>query len=168
MSSVTPLVDDRYAIEQVLTRFCSAVDRMDFDLLRTLFHTDAHVRFGAFVDGPIDQYLAFVASPEGLPALWRTMHQLGNISQRIEGDIAHAESYVTAYHEGGSDHAWCRGLVIIGARYVDCLERREGEWRISNRTCVYEFARNLTTGEALDLAPDSMGRRDRSDLHYAV
>jgi SnoaL-like domain len=168
MPPVSPLVDDRYAIEQLLTRFCAAVDRMDFDVLRSSFHPDAHAHFGSFVDGPIDQYFAYVASADGLPGLERTMHQLGNISFRIEGDIAYAESYVMAYHEGALDHSWCRGLVVIGARYVDRLEKRNGEWRISDRRCVYEFARNLTRGEAVDLPPESMGRRDRSDPRYAV
>jgi len=96
------------------------------------------------------------------------MHQLGNISYRIEGDVAFAESYVTAYHEGALDHSWCRGLVMIGARYVNRLQKRAGEWRFSDRTCVYEFPQNVTSGEVLPLPPESMGRRDRSDLRYAV
>jgi hypothetical protein len=163
-SNGTP--QDWHQIEQVLARFCTAVDRMDFDLLRRCFHPDAHADFGAFVKGPADDYLAYVASDDGLPSLDRTMHQLGNVKFEIDGDVAHAESYVTAYHEGPADHPWCKGFVVVWARYVDRLEKREGRWAIASRTCVFEFARNLTTGEPMPLPPDQMGCRDRTDPIY--
>jgi hypothetical protein len=157
---------DRHEIEQVLIRFCSAVDRMDFDLLRSCFHAGAHTNFGAFVNGTVDEYLEYVASDDGLPGLERTMHQLGNVNYEIEGRVAHAESYVTAYHEGPAEHPWCKGFVVVWARYIDRLEQRGGEWRIASRTCVFEFARNLTTGEPMSLPQEQMGRRDASDARY--
>jgi hypothetical protein len=163
-SNGTP--QDWHQIEQVLARFCTAVDRMDFDLLRSCFHPGAHTNFGAFVNGTVDEYLEYVASPDGLPGLERTMHQLGNVNYEVTGRVAHAESYVTAYHEGAEDHAWCQGFVVVWARYVDRLEKRDGEWRIASRTCVFEFGRNFTTGQPMELPPDQMGRRDRSDLIY--
>ena len=163
-SNETP--QDRHDIEQVLARFCSAVDRMDFELLRSCFHPGARTNFGAFVNGTVEDYLEYVASPDGLPGLDRTMHQLGNVNYEVDGDVAHAESYVTAYHEAPEDHAWCQGFVVVWARYIDRLEKRDGAWRIASRTCVFEFGRNLTTGEPMELPPDQMGRRDRSDLRY--
>jgi hypothetical protein len=59
---------DWHEIEQVLARFCSAVDRMDFALLRTCFHPGARTNFGAFVNGSVEEYLEF-ASDDGLPDL---------------------------------------------------------------------------------------------------
>jgi len=54
----------------------------------------------------------------------------------------------------------------VWARYVDRLEKRGGRWAIASRTCVFEFARNLSTGEPMELPPEQMGRRDRNDLRY--
>ena len=167
---MTPLAtnaQDAHEIEQLLALFCSSIDRMDFDLLKSIFHPDAHTNFGAFVNGPVQEYLEYVASPDGLPGLERTMHQLGNVNYEIEGDVAHAESYVTAYHEGPADHPWCQGFVVIWARYIDRLEKRDGRWAISARTCVFEFGRNLSSGQPLELPAENRGRRDRSDLRYA-
>jgi hypothetical protein len=158
---------DWHEIEQLLALFCSAVDRMDFELLKSIFHTDAHTDFGGFVNGPVDEYLAYVASPGGLPSLHRTMHQLSNVNYVLDGDVAHAESYVTAYHEGPADHPWCPGFVVIWARYIDRLEKRDGRWRIAKRTTVVEFGRNVSSGEQLELAHQNLGRRDLSDLRYS-
>jgi hypothetical protein len=157
---------DWHEIEQVLARFCSAVDRMDFELLKTCFWPGARTNFGAFVNGTVEEYLEYVGSDEGLPGLDRTMHQLGNVSYEIEGDSAHAESYVTAVHEGPADHPWCNGVVVIWSRYIDRLEKRDDAWRIASRTCLFEFARNLTTGEPMPLPREQMGRRDKADLRY--
>src|SRR4051794_14930735 len=158
---------DFHEIEQVLARFCSAVDRMDFELLRDCFHPGARTNFGAFVNGTVEEYLEYVASPDGLPGLERTMHQLGNVNYDVDGDVAHAESYVSAYHTGPEGHAWCDGFVVVWGRYVDRLERRAGGWRTASRPCVFESARNLTPGEPMPLPPEQMGRRDREDLRYA-
>lgn len=163
-SNGTP--QDWHEIEQLLARFCTAVDRMDFELLETCFWPGARTNFGAFVNGTVEEYLEYVASPDGLPGLDRTLHALSNVSYEVDGDVAHAESYVTAYHSAAPDHPWCQGFVVVWARYVDRLEKRDGRWAIAERTCVFEFGRNLTTDEEMELPPDQMGRRDRSDLRY--
>ena len=159
---------DREQIMQLLSLFCAGVDRMDLGLLRSVFHPHAQVDFGEFVSGPVEHYFTYLVSPAGLPSLSRTMHQLGTITCEIDGDQAQCESYVTAYHEGGPDHPWCAGRVVIGARYIDRLERIEGRWGFSSRVCVYEFAHNLSTGQPLELPPESLGRRDKSDPRYSV
>jgi hypothetical protein len=165
MATNTPT--DRELIAQLLAMFCAGVDRMDLELLRSVFHPHAQVDFGAFVSGPLEQYLTYLASPAGLPSLSRTMHQLGTINCEIDGNRARCESYVTAYHEGGADHPWCAGCVVICARYIDRLDRLRGQWGISSRVCAYEFARNLSTGEPMNLPEESQGRRDKSDPRYA-
>ena len=157
---------DREQIAQLLALFCVAVDRMDLELLRSVFHPHAKVDFGAFINGPVQQYLDYLASAAGLPSLTRTMHQLGTISCDIDGNLARCESYVTAYHEGDANHPWCAGCVVIGARYIDQMERLDGTWGISSRVCVFEFARNLSTGQPMDLPPEKVGRRDKSDPRY--
>lgn len=159
-------MNDRQRIEQVLAEFCVGVDRVDFELLESCFHPDAHANFGGFVNGPVSEYFEFVKGNDGLRTFERTMHHLGTSTIEIEGDVAHAQTYCVAYHEGADDHPWCKGFVVIHARYADRFERRDGRWAIASRTCLFEWSRNLTTGESLELPPENMGRRDRSDLSY--
>lgn len=160
------LISDRVAIEDVVKRFCVASDRMDWPLLHECFHPRAAVDFGAFVKGPVEDYFAFVESPDGQSSLTRTMHVVSNVLIELSGDRADVESYCVAYHVGPGDHAWCRGSVTVGLRWVDRFERRDGRWAIAARTCVFEWGRNESTGEAMEFPPESMGRRDRTDLRY--
>lgn len=159
-------MNDRQQIERVLADFCIGVDRVDFELLESCFHADAEANFGGFVNGPVGEYFEFVKSDDGLRSFERTMHNLGTSSIEVEGDVAWAQSYCVAFHEGAEDHPWCQGFVVIYARYADRFERRDGRWAISARTCVFEWSRNQTTGEDLELPADNIGRRDRADLTY--
>jgi hypothetical protein len=57
---------------------------------------------------------------------------------------------------------------MVGARYLDRLERRDGEWRISFRTEVIDWGRWLPVPERWFEQNNEMpkGRRDRDDLSY--
>ena len=56
-------------------------------------------------------------------------------------------------------------------RYVDRLERRNGEWRIAYRTVMFDWTRiepvraEFPVPPAVDVV---WGRRDRDDLSYPV
>lgn len=158
--------ENREAIGQVLADFCVGVDRLDYELIESCFHADAEVDFGGFVSGPVAGYFEFVRGADGLGAFERTMHSLGTIAVELDGDIAHSQAYCIAYHSAGDDHPWCNGFVAIHARYLDRLEKRDGRWAITRRTCAFEWGRNLTTGEAMELPAENLGRRDRTDPSY--
>ena len=84
----------------------------------------------------------------------------------IDGDTAHAESYVIVVLVGADG----RSAQFISGRYIDRLERRDGDWRIALRR---------STVEAMFVADASVlrsgvftsqgyprGTRSRSDLSY--
>lgn len=52
----------------------------------------------------------------------------------IDGDTAHAESYVIVVLLSNDG----RHAQVISGRYVDRLERRDGEWRIAVRRSTVE------------------------------
>jgi len=58
-----------------------------------------------------------------------------------------------------------------GSRYVDRFERRGGEWRISERTCVRNWLRVEVGSGELQVPTVENGwpaqRRDRTDAVYA-
>jgi hypothetical protein len=90
----------------------------------------------------------------------------------VDGDVAHVETYVTAYHRvptsalagfwDGREDAY-EGLA--GGRYVDRFERRAGEWKIAVRNVIAEWATSLEAVELLG-EPYAEGIRDRTDMSY--
>ena len=81
----------------------------------------------------------------------RTQHALSNILIEVAGDRARAETYCHAFHEfdGDGGGGGCGGReMVVGGRYLDYLERREGAWRIAHRTYVMDWNRNTpSTGQ---------------------
>ena len=58
-------------------------------------------------------------------------------------------------------------LTVVGGRYIDRLERREGRWAITVRRCIVEWATNPAS--LLPIEGAGIGAtvaRDRSDASY--
>ena len=131
---------DIQEITEVIYRYCRGIDRRDYELVRRCYHADAVDDHGDFRGG-VDDFLAYVA--KGLPAFERTMHFIGNllIEPEPEGDRARAESCLVAYHHLRESRTKPERDYLVGLRYIDDFERREGEWRISARVCAFEWSR---------------------------
>ena len=71
----------------------------------------------------------------------------------LEGDTAKVETQVLSYHrvDFGTDHH----DTIIGGRYLDRFEKRDGEWRIAERTMMYDWEQDF--GVAADWSKGVMG-----------
>lgn len=129
---------DESQIRAVVVRYARAIDRIDFDLLRSCYHPDAIDDHGIF-NGTIDEFVAFLS-----PRLHRHLsstHFLGNHEVVIEGDVAFAETVCIASQrdvgtDGGPEEEMS-GIV----RYCDRFERRDGEWRIAHRIVIHEPGR---------------------------
>jgi hypothetical protein len=127
-------------ITTVLYRYCRGIDRRDLDLVRSCYHPDAVDDHGEYV-GNVDGFIAHVAANIG--RFERTMHFVGNILIEIdaEGVGARTESYIIAHHHLRAGHGKPERDFLVWLRYVDDFERRNGEWRIANRVCVFEWSR---------------------------
>ena len=128
----------RAAIQDLLARYCRALDRCDIDRLKAFFWPDGHVDYGRFV-GNIMAFLDHSIS--SLRTMERTMHLIANCVIEFEdSDHARSETYVVAYHEIpgalGATH------IAAGGRYLDRFERRSGEWRILERVYVLDWNQN--------------------------
>jgi hypothetical protein len=158
----------RAEIAEVVIRYVRAIDRMDEVLLRSCFHPDSRHRHGAFEGLSFDFCSRAMEICRQVVA---THHQLGPVSIELAGDTAYAETYFTAHHRfgevpppGGRPHE----DRFMGGRYVDRFERRDGVWKIAERTGVndwlrYEPAddRGFWSGPA-----EQRGRRDEGDPVY--
>jgi hypothetical protein len=156
---------DREEIRQVLALYCRAVDRLDRELLRSLYHPDAtddHVA----VSGPVENFIEWAFGV--LSADTFAMHSLGTVIIELDGDVAYVESYyenLRGQPAGeGEDGEY---LIMSGGRYVDRFERRDGgPWLIASRVLMREwFRRDL-------IAPQSLmgfrrGERNRDDPAYS-
>ncbi|MEV1132627.1 nuclear transport factor 2 family protein [Rhodococcus coprophilus] len=124
---------DRQDILDTLTRFSRAMDRFDRDLFLSAFHPDAIIAAGSFVGGPVDLYeWSTEMHAQGQKA---THHNLLNHTCDIDGDTAHTETYYLFAARNIDDSNW-----IAGGRYIDRLERRDGQWRIALRTNAIEWS----------------------------
>jgi len=88
------------AIRSVQISYCRAIDRMDFDLLRTCFHPDATADYG-FFSGGMDEFIAMAKT--SLKSFTTTTHFTGNQLVEVNGDSAWAEHYTVATHRCPAD-----------------------------------------------------------------
>ena len=129
----------RVAIEDALKRYCRAVDRCDWDLLRSVYHDDALLDHGDY-KGPVEGFIDWVR--ERRRWMVHTAHFIANIQVDFwAADGAVVETYGMATQryarpaplvQGGAAEARVQSVY----RYVDEFERRGGVWRIARATLV--------------------------------
>lgn len=141
---------DRMAIGDCLARLARGEDRRDADLIRSSFWSDATVDYGIFA-GDFDAYLAWVVP--GADAILCTQHLLGQSVIDLAGDTARVETQIQSYHR--IDMGDAQRDVMIGGRYLDIFERREGQWRIARRTMLYDWVQDI--GPSADWSQGVMG-----------
>ena len=124
---------DKQDILECLTRFSRGMDRFDRALFLSAFHEDATIAAGPFVGKPAELY--DWAGPMHEQGQHATHHNLLNVTYDIQGDVAHTETYYLFVGRNRDDSNW-----IAGGRYIDRLERRNGEWRIALRTNAIEWS----------------------------
>ena len=119
-------------IHRVLLRYCRGVDRADEAVIAACFHPDARDDHGNWLaDGAsVARHIVDVIRP----GTARAMHFMGNALIEVEGDTAFAESYILAFRafdRDGVAHNRTRAV-----RFIDRFERRDAQWRISERVVV--------------------------------
>jgi ketosteroid isomerase-like protein len=163
-ASVGALVDEA-EIRRLLYDYCRAIDRCDAELLASVYHTDATEDHGEQYRGDIEGYVRFI-----LDLLQRdfvmTTHSLGNILVSIDGDVAHSESYFSATHVHRPDDSGITLFTLIGGRYFDRFERRNGDWRIAAREALMDWSQQSEHQPAYAEGVFATGARDRTDLSY--
>jgi hypothetical protein len=133
---------DREAIRDCLYRYCRGIDRCDEAALRSAYWpdgTDDHGPYSGSASGFIDWALSV------LPAMERNIHQIHNVLIEFRADEngagAAVESYFSAYQrQPGADglQQW-----DLKGRYLDWFVKRDGEWRVLNRTVVFDWVEQM-------------------------
>jgi SnoaL-like domain len=149
----------RTAIYDAVHRYSRGLDRRDWELLASAYHHDARDQHGAFV-GTVNEFVGWVSN---VMAEWDySLHILDLHNIEIEGDTAHSECYVL-FTQRRRDGA---GLDFGGGRYLDRLERRDGDWRIIARKLVIDWSARADALTFADVAHYQIGTLDRNDPSY--
>jgi hypothetical protein len=143
----------REAIREVAFAYSRGVDRLDVETMRSAYWPDATDDHGRFVGNGWE----FAERVVGTHDRWAsTMHCVMNHAIDFDDDDhARGEIYNITYlvpRDGGPWSVWL-------GRYLDRYEQREGEWRISHRTCVHEAT---TTIDHAPMAGEMSGFRQGS------
>lgn len=155
---------DKLEIIECLTRFSRGMDRFDRALYLSAFHADAVMAAGPFVGSVSDCYDWAVPMHEAGQLL--THHGLLNNTVEIDGDTAHSETYYLFVARNRDESLW-----MAGGRYIDRLERRDGEWKIALRTNLIEWGcvppvMPLPFGDVPDIAANGVSSRSTDDPSY--
>lgn len=127
---------DREAIRDCLYRYCRGIDRADEAFLRSAYWPDATDRHGIYT-GPVSGFIQLAI--EIFKTAPRNIHQVSNILiEFTNGKEAVVESYFTALQRGPDRAGTVRQFLLCG-RYCDIFEKREDEWRVADRTVVYDW-----------------------------
>jgi ketosteroid isomerase-like protein len=121
---------NRLAIEAVLLDYCELVDGLDYQGIANLFTLDGEFDLGF---GRVNRGRdgVFKQMSTRMPIEYtHTSHHLSNIRIRFEGrELAHASSYVFAWHRQASDG---RERKLFGRYYDDLVLTADG-WKIQRR-----------------------------------
>jgi len=124
---------DRQEILACIQRECRGRDRQDVDIVNSCWWED-----GVDEHGPV-----ITAAPkyaeranQGHAMFFNmTSHNITNHFCTIEGNTAYCESYVV----GGLFWKDNKTTTLALGRYIDQLEKRNGEWRLLVRRCTIEM-----------------------------
>jgi hypothetical protein len=99
---------DYIKIEQTLARYARSIDRMDRDLILSVYWEDAHDSHGVFEGGPVE-FADWVGAYLGRFKAFS--HFLGQSSIDLQGDHADCETYFTTYKHDAQDSGDVMSLV---------------------------------------------------------
>lgn len=151
---------DKEAIREASLLYTRGIDRHDDDMMARAYHPDATDDHGAYIGGP-EGFIRHAAT--GHARNWSTHHHyIMNQTIDLDGDQAHVETYFIATLRRKTGP-----VDLVGGRYIDRFERREGRWAVAGRACLVEWNGELPVTETT-MDPDLFlhGRWDRDDISY--
>ena len=128
---------DKDAIKEVIHRYCRAADRCDLDAFKACYWPDGrddHLFYGGNAWDFCDYVIPVLRKIEA------SVHAITNTIIELKGARAFCESQWSVVHrlrkpDGSFLDYWHNG------RYLDIFEKRDGEWRILERTIVTDMDR---------------------------
>lgn len=129
---------DKQALHDNLMLYCRAVDRMNAEQIKSTYWPDG-----------TDDHGSFVGSGDGwgdAAVVWKDLnrsvnHHVSNVLSEIDGKFAKRESMfmcVVVFKDPAK-------TVFLGGRYRDLCEKRDGQWKVLRRVCVWDWCEEQLT-----------------------
>lgn len=129
---------DKQLLYENLILYCRAADRMDIDGVKATYWPDSVDDHGSYIGSGHGWADAIDEMRERVKAC---SHHVGNVFSEIIGHQAKRESMflcVVLFDEP-------RTTFFHGGRYRDLCEKRNGEWKVLRRTCVWDWCDSRPT-----------------------
>jgi hypothetical protein len=164
----------REEITDVVKALARGTDRLDRELMASCYHADGTDDHNVF-RGTGTEFAQWVV--DTLPHFQATMHFVGPPRIRTAspgtagngGDRAKVDTYCVAHHVSRPDADGQQTDMVLGLRYVDRFERRDGHWLIGARVCAFDWSYTIPFDPARGFQFEStwtLGARDRTDVTY--
>lgn len=149
-------------IRDVLSRYCRGIDRMDREMVLSVWHEGGTADYLDMYEGSGAGFVDWAwTTHEGME---RHSHQITNVLVEVDGLVARSEAYVTVVlwtlpRDGKQSE------IVVRSRYLDRWSKRDGRWAIDHRVHVcdthslHELRRGIVSGASA---------RDHGDPSYAV
>lgn len=160
---------DRLEISALSGTYMRGLDRLDGEVMATVFWPEAFLDYGTY-EGGVEDFIAFCQN--ALKSHAANQHMLGQINIELDGDEAWGEVYYQAFHRLDNEAGEPRDLFISG-RYIDRYERRAlassngSEWRMTYRAELVDWVREEPAADAwFEGSAMIIGARKPHDLLY--
>jgi hypothetical protein len=155
---------DRQEILDCIVRTSRGNDRFDEQRISGSYHADALHDLGRKLIAGRDYGAHANHAHEAICDV--NLHNVTMHACEIDGDVAHAESYVMGlFLDKGRETAR-----VLAGRYIDRLEKRDGRWGIVLRRATVEIPlegkATLPSRNTVDGSGYLKGSRDDSDPSY--
>lgn len=130
------VIESRQAITELLYAYARANDRADEALMRSLFWPESTHKHGKF-EGKSSDFVGFAFKI--VSGLKYACHHISNVSIEVRGDRAFSECYYFAQHRRDRKDGTGEEDQFFQGRYLDDLERRNGEWKIIRRRGLSDY-----------------------------
>lgn len=152
---------DKQAIAEIHARYCRALDRMDKAMAYDLFRDDCRVNYHGIYEGTGRGFVDWVWQAHA--HMERHSHQITSMLIETNGDAAVSEAYVTVVLWTLVDEDSKQKEIVCRGRYLDRLERENGQWRIAQREHVVDMHSVYTLDRA---AISECSTRDQGDASW--
>lgn len=170
-------IADRFAIQDMMYRWCRAVDRLDKQGMLDIFWPGAIDSHGPYI-GPAEGLVEWILVRHR--PIGTSSHFVGNmLIEFASDDVALVETYVRTIQQyppeakqqlaqltgGASGDPKSAMDMFTSSRYLDRMERRNGEWRIAHRDLIQDW-KQIVDVKYPALVPTEgwiIGRRDGKD-----
>jgi len=154
---------DREQIKAIAPRFARGLDRCDRELIESCFHPEGIDDHG-FFKGTASEFCDWVMGQ--LTRFSASQHAIASQYVELNGSKAVCESNFIAVHiipnpEGDKE-------LTVAGRYLDSVEKRDGEWKIMLRTCVFDWNRMVDASPAPATEGRYIGSQNRDDASYKL